>query len=46
MIRRDIGIIALLITLPIDRLVGVLYFIVCIVFFNVILKIKKWLFQT
>ena len=41
MIKRDIGIVALLITLQLDRLVAILYFITSIIIYNVVLKIKK-----
>tara|TARA_Y100000401_G_scaffold101822_1_gene91664 strand:- start:2135 stop:2260 length:126 start_codon:yes stop_codon:yes gene_type:complete len=41
MIKRDIGIVALLITLQLDRFVAILYFIASIIIYNVVLKIKK-----
>ena len=41
MIKRDIGIVALLITLQLDRLVAILYFITSIIIYNFVLKIKK-----
>ena len=41
MIKRDIGIVALLITLQLDRFVAILYFITSIIIYNVVLKIKK-----
>ena len=41
MIKRDIGIVALLITVQLDRFVAILYFITSIIFYNVVLKIKK-----
>tara|TARA_Y100000361_G_scaffold5027_1_gene4369 strand:+ start:396 stop:521 length:126 start_codon:yes stop_codon:yes gene_type:complete len=41
MIKRDIGIVALLITLQLDRFVAILYFIISIIIYNVVLKIKK-----
>jgi uncharacterized membrane protein len=43
MIRRDVGIIALLITIQLDRLAAIVYFITSIIIYNVILKIKHGL---
>lgn len=46
MIKTDVGIIAVLMTLPIDRVAGIVYFLCGIAIYNLILKIKIWLFQT
>ncbi len=46
MTRTDVGIIALLMTIQLDRFAAIVYFLTSIIVYNVILKIKIWLFQT
>tara|TARA_B100000401_G_scaffold195284_1_gene131656 strand:- start:251 stop:382 length:132 start_codon:yes stop_codon:yes gene_type:complete len=40
MIKKDVGIIALLMTIQLDRLSAIVYFLTSIIIYNVILKIK------
>ena len=46
MTRTDVGIIALLMTIQLERVTAIVYFLTSIIVYNVILKIKIWLFQT
>ncbi len=46
MIKRDVGIIAVLMTVQLDRLSAIVYFLTSVIVYNLILKIKIWLFQT
>jgi len=41
MIKTDIGIIAMLITIQLDSIVSILYFVTSIIIYNLIIKIKK-----
>lgn len=40
MIKRDVGIIAVLMTIQLDRLVAIVYFLTSIIIYNLIVKIK------